>query len=116
MLLICQQGFLFNDFLRFFIFYKNAFLTFFYSWGQRFLYIYGLNCPITNTHLHLNPVSTNFSMSPRHEKPQLCYISENKRIMIELNIINGNFAVIVAKALPETQNTFLYTPGHQFLF
>src|SRR6218665_2655525 len=38
MLLICQQRFLFNVFLRFLFFHKNTFLTFFYFWGQRFLH------------------------------------------------------------------------------
>ena|SRR6218665_1236763 len=41
MLLICQQRFLFNDILRFFIFFiKNAFFNVFYSWGQRFLHLW----------------------------------------------------------------------------
>src|SRR6218665_1811176 len=38
MLIICQQRFLFNFFYVFYFYFliKNAFLTFFYSWGQRF--------------------------------------------------------------------------------
>src|SRR6218665_1508999 len=43
MLLICQQRSLFNVCLRFFYFFiENAFFNVFYSWGQRFFYIYGI--------------------------------------------------------------------------
>ena len=39
MLLICQQRFLFNVFLRFFCHKKRVFNVF-YSWGQRFLHLW----------------------------------------------------------------------------
>ena len=45
MLLICQQRFLFNVFLRFYL--KRVFNVF-YSWGQRFFYIYGRHNIIMN--------------------------------------------------------------------
>src|SRR6218665_1504724 len=40
MLLICQQRFLFNVFLRFLFFHKNAFFNVFYSWSQRSLHLW----------------------------------------------------------------------------
>src|SRR6218665_52301 len=54
-MLICQQRFLFNVFLFFTFFIKNAFFNVFYSWGQRFLHLWAyltvstfniLSCPV----------------------------------------------------------------------
>src|SRR6218665_2109936 len=41
MLLVCQQRFLFNVFLRFLFFHKERIFNVFYSWGQRFLHLCG---------------------------------------------------------------------------